>query len=309
MEDRLDLLLADVRPSEPEDDGFSDRVMLAVRSDLDGRRSWGRKRRFFTRPAVLASAAVLIAGGALAAVSTTTAPEKDAASREPSATASIIVGTAAPSVTAGAPAADGTVHTDTVEAPGEPARTVYKSGSYEWGYTSPHTAYVLDHATGLRLQTETYGNEFSVGKAQRVTLTLTNTSSRPLGIYAPNGCALSASAFGDDGRSADPSKVPTSPTDARTECSDKSSTGTAERFVLGAGGSRTADAEITLPSGGNWGVIGACECNLVNPDDDGEDPVNDLTKLVIGATVGDVGTETTSSDYRLFTPAIRIEGR
>lgn len=309
MEDRLDLLLADVRPPEPEDDGFTDRVMFAVSNDLEGGRVWRRNRRFFTRPAVLASAAVLVAGGALAAVRTTTAPEKDIASPAPSASAKVTVGTAAPSASAaGVPSPGAAVTTGTTPG-GAKASKVYRSGNYEWGYTSSHTAYVLDKASGLRLETETHTNDFAVGKPQRVTLTLVNTSSQPLGIYAPNGCALSASAYGDDGSTADPSELPTSTSGGQTSCGGGGATGQAERFVLAAGGSRTVDAEIELPAGGNWAVIGSCQCNLVNPDDSSDDPVNDLTKVVVGATVGTATTGTTeSSDNRLFTPAIRVHG-
>lgn len=309
MVDRLDMLLEEARPPEPLDDGFTELVMHSVRADAD--RRWRRRRRFFSRPAVLAAAAVLVTGGALAAVRSVTAPEEDIQS--PSPASEEREAATAPSVP------EVTASTETSEAPSAPvagargARTFkkYRDGDYEWGYTSDHTAYVLDHSTGLRLETESYTNSFVAGEARKVTVKLANTGKQALGIYSADGCALSVAAFAAEQRESDPAafdpkaaRDPSSASSWRCAGTETQTGGRAQKWVLAPGSSRTRDTDIVLPDSGKWSLVGMCQCEIVNPEETESDPLDGLNQLLVGVPTNEDSRE---PSYMLFTPPIRIQ--
>lgn len=248
-DERLDMLLAAARDPDPADDGFTDAVMLRVRMTRRG--GW---LRTLTRPAVLAAAAVLIAGGALAAVRT--APERGTASTPPvqPARAGLL-----PAQTPAQPLATPvrSAGAETTPAPTPPS---FRRGSAEYGYTSPHTAYVVDR--GLRLETETYLNDMTAGRPQRVTLTLENLTDQPVALYAPRGCALTVAAFSrsQDGRDSSQAKAWTcagSGDDPRARQTDKEDPQT---IMIPPHGRHVEEAALVLPEPGEWYVVGQCIC-------------------------------------------------
>ena len=201
----LDQLLEQARLPEPDDDGFTEIVIQSIRT----RRAPLRfRRRFVTRPAVLAAAAVLATGGALAAAVTSTRVTNGSHS-----TAQPAQSKPSPHTLASAPASPGTATTPATGARVAPAsqatatpkvvRTFHNS-SYEWGYTSAHASYVLDKRTGLRFAIDTRAVSVKAGRAHDVTVTLTNTTDKPVGISSQGGCAISVAAWrgsaGNDGR-------------------------------------------------------------------------------------------------------------
>ncbi len=327
LDDRLDALLRRGREPEPDDDGFTDRVMTAVRGDeLAPRRRW---RRFVTRPTVLAAAAVLVAGGALAAVRTT-APDRDAASEQP-----------APARTAPATSTDDEMPATTVESTSppadgsssepEPTPPVRRHGDVEWGYTSSHTAYVKD--PHLRMETETYTNQIPVSEPHRVTMTLTNIGDRPVGIYAPDGCALTVAGYRAENRTKDPSEFD-DPSTARHPGEAKvwncagpgDDPRTREQrepsfFVLEPNESLTEDALLFLPEGGEWAILGHCQCHRRVARDEPADTPKPTTKPSRSLFGVDDSSDDTADkapppsrptyhhrgdDWRMFTPPIRV---
>lgn len=309
MVDRLDVLLEAARPPEPSDDGFTELVMVRVRAHAD-RRSRGY-RRFFTRPVVLAAAAVLVTGGALAAVRSVTESAEEPAAAPPAAEER--------DVTTRPTAPEVTTSVTEAEAPLAPVSggevsagpTSWRDGDLEWGYTSDHTSYALDHSTGLRLETETYTNSFEAGKPYKVTVTLSNTGSRALGIYSPDGCALSVAAFAaaqreNDPAAFDPGAAETSGSDAwRCAGTDTRTGGRAQKWLLAPGSSRTRDTDIVLEETGTWGIVGMCRCEIVDADEAESDPLDSLTGLLVGIPAEE-GDQSKGPSYVLVTPPIQV---
>lgn len=328
----LDTLLMEVREPEPVDDGFTDRVMATVRTE--GAR-WWRKRRFLTRPMALAAAAVLVTGGALAAVRTVSEVADEGEVAVPMETtqgAEVTVGRAPLATSSTSPTESGTVGAAAHDEGDAPAAR-HREGDLEWGYESEHTAYVLDHSNGLRLETETHTNDFALGEPQRVTLTLSNTGEQPIGISAPRGCALSVAAFHDDDGAEkpedpaafDPTGQHARGTNGTQQCAGaegdpRTTDRSPEKFVLAPGESRTADVQLVLAEEGDWGVLGMCQCETHHgrqgdEGDGGPIPVPDLMLGIPQIDPEDVAstqlTDPTSSsqtrgNWRMFTPPIHV---
>ena len=277
MSDALDVLLDLTREQEPFDDAFVARVMADVRT-CEQRPT----RRGMRRPMVIGiAAAVLVTGGTVAAVVGTNpgAPEPAA----PRASARVEVTQAPPSpivVTAApAPAARST----TQPAP----KTVVEDAS---GFLTDHTAFILDAKTGLRLQTETYTNDFVVGKDHRVTLTLENTGSKPVRFSAAKDCALQVMAFPKGSNSAAVYSSPEeysgpfewvcagSDVDPRAQPFN-------EDFVLEPGDRKTADAYVRLGTAGEWKIGGMCRCSYSRQEDvqapEKSDPLTELFRRAL----------------------------
>jgi hypothetical protein len=305
--DALDLLLEQVREPEPSDESFVKLVMYDVRaSDV---RPIGTGRRFFRRPFVLGiTAAVVVTGGAVAAVVGTNPKPAP-----PSATAE--TGTAR--VTAeGAPLAS-----DAASIPNPPgakpsAPSTPASGN-GWGYSSNHTSYVLDAKSGLRLQTETYKTEFEVGKPQRVTVTLENTSKRPIALSSTDGCAMQVMAFPASSQ-ADSSAPEDYSGRFAWVCAgsdnDPRSAGIDENFVLAPGDRHVADAYVSLPESGAWSIIGMCRCTYSkveqpSPAPPKGDPLTDITDRATQRTLPAPIVPAKSDGKSLATPPIRVEAR
>jgi len=283
--DQLDLLLDRTREPEPSDDLFVARVMAEVRPEI--RLVRGRRRFNFTRPVVLAGAAVLAFGGAVAAVVSTTQPKPDAPRVKASAPAhtSTVTGDE-PTRSAGSTTKTGT---STSAAPSA-GRSVFRHGELEWGYTSRHTAYVLDRSTGLKVITETHRDTFLVGKTHRVTMTLENTGSQPISLRAPKDCSLQVMAFDGatsrDASNFEPQDGPNA-ADARTwKCAgstaDPDADGATENIVLVGGERRSANALISMTS--DTSVFGLCRCSYVDASDPADpivqDPLSQLNQVV-----------------------------
>lgn len=313
MSDRLDVLLEETRPPEPADDGFTQMVMERVRTEAVPLRRRGG--RFFTRPIVLAAAAVLVTGGALAAVRSVTAPGPTPSAAPAPETAELRVANgSSPQITSRVTEPGATTALPSVGEP-VPGRNAWRDGDYEWGYTSDHTAYVIDHRTGLKLVTETYTNTVAVGTPHEVTVTLHNTSDQAIGIYSPDGCALAVGTFG----SADEAPFdPAAPRDASSEAwrcagTDTETGGQAQKWVIPAGSSRTRDAEVVLESAGDWVVFGMCRCEIVSAadGDGGDDPLGPLTQFTLQLPTDPEASSSPpsgdkSSAHALVTPPIRL---
>jgi hypothetical protein len=315
METKLDAILELAREPEPSDEPFVGRVMVTVRADAE--RRW-RRRRAIARPAILGVAAVLVTGGAVAAFVRSIGPDQ-AADVNVRTTRGAAV-TARPSTRTTAAPASTEFPTQAVAGDG-PGSETFRRDDLEWGYTSEHSAYVLDTRTGLRLQTETYVNEVTTGRPHVVTLTLANLGDRPIGISSGEGCALSVAAYHSDERGGgDPSAFdnPTSPKDPQSSNTWCATGGKQqpEKFVLRPGDVRTADIRIVLSQSGNWAVLGMCRCTYgrgesgpTRPTPE-KDAVNELDR--VGVDVPALPSPLVSNERdskRLFTPPIRVLAR
>jgi hypothetical protein len=261
MSDALDLLLELTREEHPSDDAFVSRVMAEVR--VDEQRRTGR--RMLRRPMVVGiAAAVLVTGGAVAAVVGTNPSEPKAPTPQVSAPAAAheapratVEVTTAPKTAAAAP---------TSVAPG-PTKIVEDAS----GFLTDHTAFILDAKTGLRLQTETYTNDFIAGKDHRVTLTMENTGTKPIAFSAAKDCALQVMAFPEGSNSA---AVYQSPEDysgsfewvCAGSDADPRTQALSEDFVLQPGERRIADAYLNLRTAGEWKIGGMCRCSYTRTE-------------------------------------------
>ena len=254
MSNALDVLLDLTREEHPSDDVFVARVMSDVRT-YEQRSG----RRMLRRPMIIGvTAAVLVTGGAVAAVVGTNPSEPKPAAPRISAPA---VAPQAPRATVEVTSAPKPATTSPRSA--APAPKVVEDAA---GFLTDHTAFILDAKTGLRLQTETYTNEFIAGKDHRVTLTLENTGTKPITFSAAKDCALQVMAFPEGSNSASVYQAPEdysgsfewvcagSDTDPRTQAFS-------EDFVLQPGERRIADAYLNLRTAGEWKIGGMCRCS------------------------------------------------
>ncbi len=267
----LDQLLEHARAPEPDDDGFTENVMQRIRMPRTVRPFRSRFRgRFVARPAVLAAAAVLATGGALAAaVTTTTRVMNNAAPTTTQAqlksTPSAVATTQVSGKTTGPAPSARSVPTAHATATPKAVRS-FRNATLEWGYTSVHTSYVLDKATGLRFVIDTRSVSVKARRAHDVTVTLINTSSKPVGISSQNGCAISVAAW--RGSAGDGSVAPgtvRNPAKAQMwTCADGTNAraGSGEEFLLGPGGVRAETVRVTLGSG-DWATAAVCRCDVV----------------------------------------------
>jgi len=260
----LDVLLEAAREPEPIDDLFVARVMTDVRTG--GRRT---PRGGLRRPIVIGiAAAVMVTGGTVAAlVGTNPSHRPPAASHAP-----------APVHVSSQPRSTVTVSAAPAPAvrPAAP-RPVEKVVQQTEGFLTDHTAYILDAKTGLRLKTETYTNDLTVGKDHRVTLTLENTGTRTIRFSAQKDCALQVMAFPKGTNS---STVYQSPDNYKGNfdwvCAgsdyDPRAQPLTERFELAPGERKTADAYINLDDPGEWKVVGMCRCSYSQKEAVGSSP-------------------------------------
>jgi hypothetical protein len=238
----LDQLLAESREPEPMDDAFVRAVMGEVHAHEQ--RRW--RLRLVRRPVVFGvAAAVLATSGAVAALVGTHVPQKEAA------IASNTPGVAHVSVSAAPRASASNVAVPSASSAVTPSGSPATKVAGHWGFPSLHTAWVVDDVTGLKLTTETYTNDFRAGKAQKVTLTILNTSSNPLVVSGMTSCALQVIATPAGGRSLAPA------------CGSGGVTN--DSIVLAPGGFFTANADVTLPTSGKWNIVGRCTCAYSNP--------------------------------------------
>jgi len=256
----LDQILEQTREVEPIDDAFVASVMQEVRTDEQRR----RRMRLVRRPLVFGvAAAALATSGAVAALVGTHAPSHISAASQSPGAAQVTV-TFAPSASAGG------VASPSVSAPGSPAASAAatRANGQNWGFPTPHTAYVVDDRTGMKLTTETYTNDFRSGRAQRVTLTILNTSSDPVAISGLNGCALEVIATPAAGAALAP------------QCATGGVSN--HRVVLAPGGFYKANASLTLPTNGIWSVVGECQCAYTQPTK----PQPQVSNAPIGSLLG-----------------------
>jgi len=302
----LDQLLEQARVPEPDDDGFTDVVMQRIRTPRTVRRF---RSRFVTRPVVIAAAAVLATGGALAAAVTGTTRITNSAQS----TAKPAQTKAAPHAAASGPASsekaghtastEPTVQASPATAAPKVVRT-YHNAAYEWGYTSTHASYVLDKETGLRFAVDTRAMTVKAGRAHDVTVTLTNTTDKPVGISSQSGCAISVAAWRGSagsgsvmpGTANDPSKAQVwtcaDGTDARA--------GGNEEFLLGPGGVKTQTVRVTLPSG-DWAASAVCRCDVVTS----VNPGGGMTLHGLDSIV--TGQAPTGGGSNLVTPLVAVK--
>lgn len=254
MSDQLDLLLGSAREPEPFDENFVQAVMTEVHR-VEARRTY---RRGLRRPMVMGiAAAIVVTGGAVAAVVGTN-PSDDARTTDPPASVVTVTRPGADPTAPGSAPAAGTASDGT-----SPAEATTPAGR---GYSSDHVSFTLDEATGLSLQTDTHTNIFTVGRTQRVTLTLENTGRYPIAVSSSDGCPLQVMAYGDH----DPTTAPDTSllTDPQArfewECAgsddDPRTGGGSTTWVLAPGERTTADAFLVLDQTGDWSVSGMCRC-------------------------------------------------
>ena len=300
----LDLLLESTRTDEPRDDLFVQRVMSGVRS-YEGR--W--TRRALRRPMVFGiAAAVLVTGGAVAAVVGTNpkAPRAEVRTAAPSVEAPVKEKSAPVTVSARPRA----------QAPA-PAAPVERKIVETEGFLTDHTAFIIDPESGLRLETETYTNDFVVGKAHRITLTLENTGSKPVSFSAAKDCALQVMAFPDGTNSAPAYQAPEDYTGSfEWVCAgsdaDPRTQPFSESFVLRPGDRRIADAYVTLRRPGVWKLAGMCRCTysrMESADADAPRPMSDPISELLGHPLTAPLLPRESDGENLVTPGIIVRAR
>jgi hypothetical protein len=303
MTGALDLLLEQVREPEPADELFVRRVMAGVRPGTT------RRARLFTlRHPVIATvaAAALVTGGAVAAVVGTNPHHKTETSPPRlSAPAAVTARKAPPAAVPVAPRPAATV-----KAPA-PAKVVQKAR----GYLTEHTAWAFDAKTGLRLTTESYTTDFTVGKAQRVALTLENTGAKPVSVSGASDCALQVMAVpagGDVGAVYNDPRAYSGQFEWVCAGSDANPRigGLSETFVLEPGDRRTADGFVDLKQAGKWNVFGMCRCSYRTVDDPSASPKSDaLVDLFSRALPNDVLPADKAEGKDLATPPIAVRAR
>ncbi len=303
---QLDVLLAQTRETEPVDDGFSASVMRDIESlDVVA----GSRLTALRRPMVAITAtAVVLTGGAVAAlVGTQIANNNEGgATSEPRASVSVSSG---PDVSTNPKA--GGAHDATASRDSDLKAAIDGSA---------HTISVVDPNTGLRLQTDTRMNEFQTGTPQRVTLTLTNTSEKPLAITEYKDCSLQVMAFQMGSAPAGENQTPAEYYDhyrneegvervcAGSGTTPRAPTAAANAFVLQPGATHSSDAMLTLPSDGNWGVMGICSCDGTEagapaPKDN---PFGDFKSRVLPFPLITLDVDTGEAT---ITPPIRVTAR
>ncbi len=304
MIDSLDVLLEAVREDEPRDDLFVRRVMSSVGSY---EKRW--TRRALRRPMVIGvAAAVIVTGGAVAAVvgSNPKAPRVEVRPEQP-AVERKVQKPPAPLTVQAAPRAQRPV-------PAPPAKPVARETE---GFLTDHTAFIIDPKTGLRLETETYTNDFVVGKAHRVTLTLENMGSKPVSFSAAKDCALQVMAFPEGSNSAPAYDAPEryagsfewvcagSDADPRTQT-------IGEEFVLRPGERRIEDAYMKLRRPGIWKIGGMCRCSysrMEDPTATAAEPKDDIVSQLLGYPVTAPLLPKEYESRNLVTPGIIVRVR
>lgn len=295
----LAVLLQVAREDEPADDLFVQRVMSEIRS--------GRTRRTVRRPMIFGIAAAVIAtGGAVAAVvgSNPKTPEPEIRSTRP-AVREATKQPPAPVIIEAKPRADRV-------APPVAARP--SVGETE-GFLTDHTAFILDAKTGLRLQTETYTNEFAIRKARRITLTLENTGTKPVRFSAAKDCALQVMAFPDGSNSAPAYESPESYTGSfEWACAGSDANprtqAFGEEFVLRPGERKIEDAYITIRRAGIWKVGGMCRCSYARTDStSAPEPKEDIVTQLLGYPLTAPLMPKESEGRDLVTPGIIVRAR
>ncbi|HYZ91604.1 MAG TPA: hypothetical protein VFA34_04320 [Actinomycetota bacterium] len=292
MEPRLDMLLDAAREPSPPDEPFVGAVMARVRADAARRR---RIARMLTGPAAIAAASLIALGAGIATlVRSTNTPESALHVARP------VVPTSEQSTAA---PANGT--------PARPATgttpEVHRTGDLEWGYTSEASAYAVDHATGLRLETKIATTEFDTNVPQTVTMTLRNTGNHAVAVSSLSGCPLLVSAYPTHGAAAGNREA--LPWQCASSSARPSST-----FVLKPGGQHVGQATVVLPSNGEWSIVGMCRCTsepATKTPEKTSDPLGglgELARLATGSPAG-AGSERPARSSGLVTPPIRVEAR
>ncbi len=304
----LDILLAQVREPEPVDDGFVSSVIRDIESlpELPSSRLAALRRPLV---AVTATAIVLTGGAVAALVGTQIAHDlgEGSSSNEPRASVSVDSGQQESS-----DPTDPAV-SDVLPGGGGGNRSALQGSS--------HVASVLDPNTGLRLVTDTHTNDFTTGKLQRITLTLSNTGKKPLAITGYKDCFLQTMAFpleagssGTGDSAADYYERYKNQTGVEWKCagsdaSPRVPTAAGDTFVLRPGETQSRDAMLALPTDGNWGVLGMCRCEVTDPSDPApkDDVVfNDFTTRVLPSPLITLDIETGEAT---MTAPIRVRAR
>lgn len=332
LDDRLDAVLHRAREPEPPDDGFTEGVMARVRGETN--RRW---RRYLTRPAILAAAAVLVAGGAFAAVRQDT-PDAEMEAADETPVADVRAGASAETAPpAEPPERESRIERSAgTESQDGDERPVHRRDGYEWGYTSEHTSYVLHRDSGLRLEAETHTNAWGVDDPQEVALTLENTSDEPIGV-ASEGCPLAVFVrHAEEGEGEDPSILRDPSADRSSEAvvrncagegGDERASHEPRRFVLAPGERHVERSLVVLTESGDWAIAANCRCRWTTASEDGEtepmptpekddgllplrgsdDPRTERDPASDRRDTRDHGRSWQGPDGRFFTPPIRVE--
>lgn len=310
-DERLDELLGLVFESDPPDNGFTHRVMARIETPrLPARVVHGRLagwRRFITRPIALAAAILLLMGVAYAAIVTTSSnlpgvnrEEKKERPRPGD-------------ESKGSKANDEATARERAQSSSSPSPAM-RSGTAEHGYSSTHTAYVIDQ--GLRLETETYVNDLKVNRGQRVTLTLQNQTNERIVIYGQKGCLLSVSVTkyqkeSSTSDSTDPGSMVCANSDGRAEPYPSKSEG--EYTVLEPNSKRVGNATITVQQADEWAIVGLCNCfnrykSSASPSPSPSPGLSPQLRLGLGVPEPTLGrTPPPQEGYRrMFTPPIKM---
>jgi hypothetical protein len=281
----------------PSDEAFVQRVLSDVRS-FETRR-FGR--RSLRRPMVFGITAVVLAttGAVAAVVGHNPEPPRQQQPAPSKGTATVHVATARPAT----PSAARSVASDKTK-PSTDAKPASR------GFLSDHTSYALDEKTGLRLETETYTNEFAIGKTHRVTLTLDNTGRDAIAFSAPKDCALQLMAFPAGGAGAQ-NGSPTDPTARFTwvcagSDADPRADALKDKFVLQPGDRKTADAFIDLKEAGEWTIVGMCRCSYSRIAPTATPAKSDPLSDLLGDALPSPLLPERSDGKNLTTPPIRV---
>lgn len=302
MSDALDALLDLTREELPADDAFVTRVMADVQRFEQKRTT----RRGLRRPMVAGvAAALIVTGGTVAAVVGTNPRPQRPVAPKPTAKVSVALPSQAPVAVTAAPAPQ----VEKESAPLSPKDVIEE----ESGFLTDHTAFIRDAKTGLRLQTETYTNEFVVGRDHRVTLTLENTGTKPITFSAAKDCALQVMAFPEGSNSAPVYQSPEDHSGFEWVCAGSDADPQAlpfnEEFVLEPGDRRTADAYLNLRTEGEWKIGGLCRCSYTRRESVQASPKSDpLTELFRRALPAPLLPERYEG-RNLVTPGIIVRSR
>jgi hypothetical protein len=189
------------------------------------------------------------------------------------------------------------------------------SGGPYFGCTNDHSCWTS--SDGLKLSADTYTTSFHTGQPQKVTVSLENTTDRPITVFGPRDCLLAVGAIpASNGPSAGGQAswtcVGSSQPQAQPEPQSGPSAGAP--VTIAPHDKIAGDANVTLEHRGDWGIVGRCMCSdrTGEPKPTVTPGVSPTPKPVVGISVPGSATppppppSASSAPPPMTTPPIRV---
>lgn len=294
--DRVETLLTLVREPVPQDEGFTEQVMVRVQPSR-----LRSLRRFITRPMVIAAATLMIGSAAVAAIQQTDVLSQPSSQEKEKSAQGRGTKSQSPRPSKSQP----TDEDRKDSAPATRPKPTPSESARPGGYTSPHTAYFSNGR--LRIETETFTNSAPAGSPHDIRLTLENVTDDPIAVYGPKDCMLQATVH--SGNSESKSQMTFCPGSPRPTKPSSDM----EVVFIEPHEKIVSEITIFLPEKGTWFVTGQCPCGERQASSGEKSPSpNASPSPLLRTNLGmrQIGEETPAPSYRygrLVTPPIRME--